>query len=199
MCGMNLKSILETILFVHGEPISEEKLAKLANVKKGEITLALAELSKDYEGRAAAGEPRPEGRGLALLKKDDEWCLGTNPENAKFVKDLMKGEFSEELSRAAIETAAIIAYQGPITRAEIEYVRGVNSSFILRNLLMRGLVERIENPKDARSYLYRISFDFLKHLGLTKIGDLPQYQEFRQEKMGGLEILQESKNEEHAK
>ncbi len=185
---MGLKSILETILFVHGEPISEEKLAKLASVKREEVTLSLAELSKDYEGR-----------GLALLKKDDKWCLGTSPENAKFVKDLMRSEFSEELSRAAIETAAIIAYQGPITRAEIEYVRGVNSSFILRGLLMRGLVERIENPKDARSYLYRISFDFLKHLGLTKIEDLPQYQEFRQEKMGGPEEIEKTNSEKNAR
>ena len=111
----------------------------------------------------------------------------------------MKSEFSEELSRAAIETAAIIAYQGPITRAEIEYVRGVNSSFILRGLLMRGLVERIENPKDARSYLYRISFDFLKHLGLTKIEDLPQYQEFRQEKMGGPEEIEKTNSEKNAR
>lgn len=175
------KSVLETILFAYGEPISEEKLAKLTESKKEKVVSALEELARDYTGR-----------GLVLLKKDGEWCLGTNPENAKFVEDLMKSEFGEELSRAAVETAAIIAYKGPITRADIEYVRGVNSSFTLRNLLVRGLVERIENPKDARSYLYRISFDFLKHLGLTKIEDLPQYEEYRQEKMGDLEEIKEN-------
>ena len=178
---MELKSALETLLFAHGEPMSEEKLAKLTNHKKDEVSSALSELATEYQGR-----------GLALLKKDDKWCLGTNPENAKLVEDLVKSEFGEELSRAAIETTAIIAYKGPLTRADIEYVRGVNSSFTLRNLLMRGLVERIENPKDARSYIYRVSFDFLKHLGLTKIEDLPQYEEYRKEKMGDLEVQDKS-------
>ena len=103
----------------------------------------------------------------------------------------MKSEFNEELSRAAVETAAIIAYQGPLTRVDIEYVRGVNSSFILRSLMMRGLIERVENPKDARSYLYRISFDFLKHLGVVRIEELPQYEELHKEKMGGLEEIKE--------
>ena len=178
---MVLKSVIETILFAYGEPISEEKLAKLAKSKKEDIASALEELTRDYEGK-----------GLSLLRKDDKWCLGTNPENAKFVEDLMKSEFGEELSRAASETASIIAYKGPITRADIEYVRGVNSSFILRSLMMRGLIERIENPKDARSFLYSISFDFLKHLGLTKIEDLPQYAEYHKEKMGDLEEVQKA-------
>ena len=177
---MELKSILETVLFVHGEPISEEKLAQLLKVKKEEVRQALEKLSQDYTGR-----------GLELIKKDNEWCLGTNPQNAKFVEDLMKSEFNEELSRAAVETAAIIAYQGPLTRVDIEYVRGVNSSFILRSLMMRGLIERVENPKDARSYLYRISFDFLKHLGVVRIEELPQYEELHKEKMGGLEEIKE--------
>lgn len=185
---MPLKSVLETILFAYGEPISEEKLAKLTKSKKEEVASALEELTKDYTNG-----------GLTLLKKDGEWCLGTNPENTKFVEDLTKSEFGEELSRAAVETAAIIAYKGPITRADIEYVRGVNSSFTLRNLLVRGLVERIENPKDARSYLYRISFDFLKHLGLTKIEDLPQYEDYRKEKMGDLEEIQKAAEKNDAK
>ena len=178
---MVLKSVIETILFAYGEPLSEEKLAKLTKSKKENVASALEELAHDYKGR-----------GLSLMRKDDKWCLGTNPENAKFVEDLMKSEFGEELSRAAVETTAIIAYKGPITRADIEYVRGVNSSFTLRNLMMRGLIERIENPKDARSFLYRISFEFLKHLGLTKIEDLPQYEEYRKEKMGDLDEIQKA-------
>lgn len=175
---MNLKSIIESILFSYGEPLSLEKLTKLTKVKKEEIREALDALSKEYTGR-----------GLVILEKDGEYQMGSNPANAKYVEDLVKNEFSEELSRAAVETIAIIAYKGPLTRAQIEYVRGVNSSFTLRNLLMRGLVERIENPKDARSYLYRVSFDFLRHLGLTKLEDLPQYEEFKKER---IEVLEET-------
>lgn len=176
---MNLKSIVETILFVHGEPMALDKLAQITKIQKEAVLKALNELKKDYEGR-----------GLAILAKDERYQLGSNPENTKYIEYLVKNEFSEELSRAAIETVAIIAYKGPLTRVEVEYVRGVNSSFTLRNLLMRGLVERIENLKDARSYLYRVSFDFLKHLGVTQIEDLPQYEEFKKSR---IEILEEPK------
>lgn len=175
---METKSIIESILFAYGEPLSLEKLTKLTKVKKEDVEEALNALAKEYAGR-----------GLVILEKDGEYQMGSNPASARYVEDLVKNEFAEELSRAAVETIAIIAYKGPLTRAKIEYVRGVNSSFTLRNLLMRGLVERIENPKDARSYLYKVSFDFLRHLGLAKLEDLPQYEEFRKEK---IEVLEET-------
>lgn len=167
---MSLKSILESILFIHGEPLALEKLAKAAGVKKEEAAVAVEELKNDLKDR-----------GIVVLEKDGAYQLGSNPENSKYIEAMVKREFTEELTKAAVEVLAIVAYKGPLTRSEIEYIRGVNSSFMLRNLLMRGLVERIENPKDARSYLYRISFDALKHLGLTKPEDLPQYEEFKKE------------------
>ena len=166
---------------MHGEPMTEEKLAEFSHAKKEEVRGALQELGKEYQER-----------GFTLLQKDGADQLGTQPDAARDVEELVKGEFSEELSRAAIETAAIIAYKGPLTRAEIEYVRGVNSSFTVRNLLMRGLVERIENPKDTRSYLYRVSMDFLKHFGLARIEELPEYAALQKER---IEILEEVKNQ----
>ena len=180
---MDLKYIIEALLFVHGEPIKLEKLAKIAQVKKEDIKTGLDELSKEYERR-----------GLTLLEKDDMYQLGSNPICAEKVEELMRDEFSEELSKAAVETLAIIAYRGPLTRAEIEYVRGVNSSFTLRNLLMRGLIERIESPKDARSYLYRISFAFLKHMGIRSPEELPQFDKLAREK---IEILDEATTKEN--
>lgn len=178
---INLQSIIETVLFVCGEPMALEKLSKITKAKKEAVLEALRELKKDGGGR-----------GLVILEKGEQYQLGSNPKNTKYIEDLVKNEFSEELSRAAVETIAIIAYKGPLTRVEIEYVRGVNSSFTLRNLLMRGLVERIENSKDARSFLYRVSFDLLKHLGITKMEDLPQYEEFRKSR---IEILEEQKTQ----
>lgn len=173
---IDLKSIIESILFIYGEPLALEKIAKIVKSEEEEIKRALAELKKDYQKS-----------GLAILEKDGSYQLGSNPENTQYIKELVKNEFSEELSRAAVETMAIIAYKGPLTRLEIEYIRGVNSSFIIRNLLMRGLVERMENPKDARSYLYKVGFDFLKHLGVMRLEDLPRYQEFKKETMGFFE------------
>ena len=102
--------------------------------------------------------------------------MATNPENASVIDQLIKSEIQENLSKAALEVLAIISYRGPITRVEIEAIRGVNCSFTVRSLMMRGLLERIENPKDNRGYLYKISFDFLRKLGVDSIEKLPDYE-----------------------
>ena len=82
----------------------------------------------------------------------------------------------ESLSKAALEVLAVIAYRGPIARAEIEAVRGVNCSVTVRNLLMRGLIDRYENADDSRGYLYSVSFPFLRELGLSSVAELPDYE-----------------------
>ncbi len=174
---MNLESLIESLLFVHGEPMSAEKLAKIVGAKKEEIIHAIKELKASYEGR-----------GLVILEKDGMYQLGTHPELAPIVEKLVKSDFSEELSKAALETIAIIAYKGPLARADIEYVRGVNSSFTLRNLMLRGLIERVENPKDNRAYLYKVSFEFLQYLGISKVEELPGFDEFRSK---AIEIFEE--------
>lgn len=174
---MNLKSIIETILFARAEPTDIKTLVKLTKHSIHDVRSILKELMQDYAQR-----------GVVLLQKDNSWQMSTNPANAQYIEDLIKNEFNQELSRSSLETLAIIAYKGPISRFDVEYLRGVHSSFTLRNLLMRGLVERIENPKDARSYLYRVSFDFLKHFGLTSLEQLPGFKEFAQQK---IEIMEE--------
>ncbi len=162
-----LKSILESLLFVSGEPVMVSRLAKISGAPKAEIENAVMILSGEYESRE---------RGLRIIKKGDEIQLASNPENASFAEQLVKGELQESLSPAASEVLSIIAYRGPITRAGIEAIRGVNCTYTLRNLLLRGLVDREENPKDARSYVYKITFDFLKHLGIDDIKKLPEYE-----------------------
>lgn len=169
---MKLKNNIESILFVRGEPMSIRQLSKITKESEDAVRIALDELSHDLDGR-----------GIILIEKGDEWQLATHRENRAVVEDFMKGEFTEELTKAALETLAVVAYKGPLTRAEVEYIRGVNSSFTMRNLLMRGLIERKENPKDARSYLYEISFDFLKHFGLQKKEDLPEFAELREKEI----------------
>ncbi len=165
---MNVTSIIETILFVRAEPTDLKTIITITQENEGAVRAALAELMAEYSGR-----------GIALLEKDDAWQFASNPMNGAYVQELAKSEFAQELSRSGLETLAVIAYKGPISRIEIEYLRGVNSSFTVRNLMMRGLIERIENPKDARSYLYRITFDFLKHFGLTSIDQIPRFEEFK--------------------
>lgn len=163
----NIKSIVESILFVSGEPLAISKICKITKQKKEEMENILSEMEKEY----AQGK-----RGIGIIRKEDSVQLVSNPENSEFVGDLVKSELQESLGKAALEVLSVIAYRGPIARFGIDEIRGVNSSFILRNLLMRGLVERENNPKDSRGYLYKISFDFMKKLGIADISELPDFE-----------------------
>ena len=164
---MKLKSTIESVLFIQGEPLATSRLAKIIGAKKDDVQKTLEELAAEYGDR-----------GIVLIQNNGEWQFATNAENKEAVEKLMTSELSDELSRASLETLAIIAYKGPISRAGVEYIRGVDSTFTLRNLLMRGLAEREESPKDRRSYLYRVSGNFMKHIGVSAMRDLPQYDEF---------------------
>ncbi|MDD5464683.1 MAG: SMC-Scp complex subunit ScpB [Candidatus Moranbacteria bacterium] len=162
-----LKSAIESILFVSGEPVSLNKIAKVTDSTVPEIESALEILKDEY----ASGK-----RGIVILRKEQEVQMATDPENAQLIDQLVKSEIQENLSRAGLEVLSIIAYRGPITRVEVEAIRGVNCSFTVRSLMMRGLLERIENPKDNRGYLYKISFDFLKKMGIDSVDKLPDYE-----------------------
>jgi segregation and condensation protein B len=161
-----LKSVLESLLFVSGEPVKLAKLAKICQVGKKEIEEALAEIDSVCQEQI---------RGLRIIKKDDSVQLGTAPENTDFVGQLVSGEMSADLSKSAQETLSIVAYRGPITRVQVEAIRGVNCSYVLRSLLVRGLVERKETS-DIRGFLYEISFEFLKILGIQDVKNLPDWE-----------------------
>ena len=167
-----IKQAIESILFLHGEPIAVARLAKATSAKAAEVKFALEELRGEYQER-----------GIVLVQNGDDWQFATNPTQKSAVEQFITADLSEELTRAALDTLTVIAYQGPLTRARIEYIRGVNSSFTLRNLLLRGLVEREENPSDRRSFLYRVSHTFLNHLGAASVKDLPRYAEFHAAKI----------------
>ncbi len=162
---------LEALLFIYGESIDLKKLYKILGLKEPEVKDGLEELKKELS---------QEHRGLTLIEDKDNVQLATKPEFSKLLEDITKQEFTEILTPAALETLSIIAYAGPISRADIEYIRGVNSSFILRILIMRGLVEREINPKRANAYIYSASFDLLRHLGLSKITDLPDHAKYKE-------------------
>ena len=165
-----MKSILESMLFSIGEPISIEKLVKTLGKNKDAVKKIINDLKNDYQ---------KENRGLRIIKKGEKIQLVSSPENSQYIEKLIKDELQEDLTPASLEALAVIAYRGPITRAEIEEIRGVNCSYILRNLLIRGLIERRGLPEDARAYIYEISFDFLKKLGLSSIEELPEYKKLK--------------------
>lgn len=160
-----MKSIIESILFSIGEPISIEKLAKTLSKNQDSMKKTIDELAEDYEKG---------NRGLRIIKKGEKVQLVSSPENGRYIEKLIKDELQEDLTPASLEALAIVAYKGPVTRAEIEEIRGVNSSFILRSLLIRGLIERKGHPEDTRAYIYEISFNFLRKLGLNSTKELPE-------------------------
>jgi segregation and condensation protein B len=111
-----------------------------------------------------------------LIEHDGEYTLGTNPESAKLIEAARTEELSKDLGKAGLETLAIVLYQGPIRRSDIDYIRGVNSNFILRNLLIRGLIERKPDPKDSRASVYLASMELLRFLGLSHVEDLKDFE-----------------------
>lgn len=165
---MNIKSIIESILFVAGRPVSLKELAKVTKKSEDEILVAISELQKD---RAGAG--------IVILEQNNSFLMTTDSANTGIVKDFLNAELREKLTDAAIETLAIVAYKQPASRAEIEAIRGVNSQYTLRLLLMRGLIERLPNPKDSRTHLYQTTHEFLQHLGIKNIKDLPDFAEIQ--------------------
>ena len=162
----NTKSKIESLLYITNQSFSFKKLADLLKVEKKEVEQAVLELMTDYN---------QDHRGLHLQKVDDKVQLVTSPDNSKLIKDYIKEEFTGELSRAALETLTIVAYRGPIVRAELEQIRGVNCAIILRNLLIRGLVAAHEDKKKMQ-LSYSITLDFLHYLGINQPSELPEYE-----------------------
>lgn len=160
----SLERKIESILFFKNEPVSFRALAKLLEAQEEEVREAVAGLQEFYKNR-----------GIVLITDGEEASFGTSPEESALIESVQKEEFSRELGRAGLETLAIVLYKGPISRREIDYIRGVNSGFILRNLLVRGLVERTESAAGERSFSYKPTLKLLEHLGITQIRDLPEY------------------------
>lgn len=162
-----IENNIEALLFLKGEPMTIKQLSKILKESESNVESAINSLQNNLSDR-----------GIKLIKKEDSVMLTTSPKSSEFTKELVKEEFNSELTKASLETLSIIVYKGPINRSKIDYIRGVNSAFTVRNLLIRGLVEKVVNPKDSRSYLYKPSFQFLQYLGIQNIKDLPEYEEF---------------------
>lgn len=165
---MELESKIEGLLFYKGEDVQVKKLAELLNAKEEEIEEALKKLEESLKGR-----------GLVLVRKEDRVVLGITSELSSLIESIRKDEITKELSKASLDTLSVILYKNEVARSEIDYIRGVNSSFILRNLLVRGLIEKIVDPKDSRRLLYHPTFDTLSYMGIKSLEQLPNYAEVR--------------------
>lgn len=157
---------LHALLFASGEPLSKKQLAGLLGIKDAELKVVLKSLADSLKMS-----------GTTLIETEGEVELRTAPEAASLVQKLRESELSRDLGKASLETLAVIAYKTGSTRGEVDWVRGVNSSTSLRNLLMRGLIEGREDPSDKRRIRYSLTTEALAHLGIASAEELPRAQE----------------------
>ncbi len=162
---MTLDILIEGLLFFKAAPQNKEKLMKLFAVSAEDLNSALTTLRTRLESSA-----------IRLIETETTIQLATAPELSEFVETLRKQDLTGDIGKAGAETLAIIMYREPISRTEIDRIRGVNSSFILRNLLTRGLI--IRESITGNGYQFRISSSLLQHLGLTNKQQLPKFSEF---------------------
>lgn len=160
-----LLSKIESILFVASKPLGSKKLLKALNVSAEDLRAALEDLRVKYSTKES---------GITLLQNNDEWQLVASANNQAVTENFVKAEVSGELTRPQLETLTVISYCGPITKPELEQIRGVNCALILRNLMMRGLVKEQDNTTNLLP-TYEVTMDYLRHLGLNKLSDLPDY------------------------
>jgi segregation and condensation protein B len=156
---------IEGILFYKAEPLKKHTLATFFDVPLDELETALTHLRERLTGGATR-----------LTMTDTMVQLVSAPELSETIEKLKKEELRSDIGKAGAETLAIVLYRGPLSRAEIDRIRGVNSTFILRNLLIRGLVERREHPSDARSFTYAVTPTLLNHLGINRREEMPEFQ-----------------------
>ncbi|HLD81626.1 MAG TPA: SMC-Scp complex subunit ScpB [Patescibacteria group bacterium] len=162
----NLKSKIESVFFISPKPLSLKKLVEITGAKKSDIQSALEELTRDASG---------EERGIRIIQQGNNFQMTTNGDNRELVEQFIKDELTGELTKPALETLTIVAYRGPITKIELELIRGVNCSLILRNLLMRGLVQSKEDSKILQT-TFEVTIQFLKYLGISGVQELPDYE-----------------------
>ena len=162
-----IKSVVESLLFVAEKPISTKEIADVCGIMAVDVQKALKELEFDFKER-----------GIRVVRKGDLFSFVTAPENAKEVSLLLNEELRHDLSQAALETLAIIAYKQPLTRTDIEEIRGVNSDSIVRNLLIRGLVTDVGRKEAVgKPILYGTTMEFIQYFGLENEESLPKIEE----------------------
>lgn len=163
---MHILGRVESILFVASKPLSLAVISRSLGVDEVAVEEALETLKMKYNR---------DDSGIQILSEGDSVLMSTNPEFHDVVEKFVKAEISEELTKAQLETLTVVAYRGPVTRPELEQIRGVNCSLILRTLLMRGLIEEKET-KESLMPQYTVSFEALQRLGIHSVSELPEYE-----------------------
>ena len=166
--NLKLKKAVEAILFMVGSPVSLAELSRALEADQEQIGQAIVELQKEFENH-----------GLIITENNESYQMVTSPEVSGVVKNYIQAQLREKLTEAAIETLTIITYRQPVSKTEIEAIRGVNSQYILKLLMQRGLAEHVPSQTDARVLLYQTTHELLHHLGIKNLKELPNFEEIK--------------------
>ncbi|NLJ77807.1 MAG: SMC-Scp complex subunit ScpB [Tissierellia bacterium] len=171
MDDIKAKAIIESLLFVWGEPLSLKDIADILKIKQRRTKIILDTMMEEFN---------LENRGLKIVRMEDRYQLCTRPEYDKWLRELSSHGRTRNLSNAALETLSIIAYKQPITRNEVEAIRGVRSDAAIQTLLDRDLIKiqgRLERL--GRPIIYGTTIEFLRYFGLTDLDDLPPAEDLK--------------------
>ena len=166
----NTKGIIESILFAAGDPVSYKELSETLEINEDKVKKVIKEMNRDYEDQS---------RGIHIVEFNNKLQLSTKPEYGSYIKKMIKQDNRQNLSQAALETLAIISYRQPITRIDIDELRGVRSDRAIATLLEKGLIKECGRLDTVgRPILYGTTEDFLKYFGFKNIKELPELIEF---------------------
>lgn len=167
---MNNNQKLEGLLYYFGEPVTKDRIKKMFDWDDSTCSEAIKALSEQLQTR-----------GITLVETDTTVGLFTAPEMSATIEAIKKEERSKELTKSSLETLSLIAYSDGVSRSDIDYIRGVNSSFILKTLALRGFIEKLPHPTDSRKYIYTATAELYAFLGVRNKQELPDWEAFHQE------------------
>jgi len=182
LVSTSLEVLLETILFISPSALSVTQLANLINKKPKEIEAALNNLDAYFKNE----------RGIRLQNNHGKYQITTSPEFSPLIQSVIGLDEAATLSQAALEALSIIAYRQPITRPEVDEIRGVNSDGVIRNLMNKGLIHEVGRGDGVgRPILYGTTADFLQYFGLLSLEDLPKFEVLQQNNLQEKKILKD--------
>jgi segregation and condensation protein B len=169
--SVHLQALIESLLFVADRTVTVQELAEALETDRDEVENALDNLKTSYQDR-----------GIRLQRKGERLQLVSPPEAGPVIERFLGLEISGKLSPASLETMAIVAYRQPVTRIQVDAIRGVNSDSVLRSLVRRGLLEQVGRAETVgHPILYGVTFDFLEQFGLESLKSLPRWEDLSQE------------------